>query len=248
LYYLLFCRGFFGKNRIIWEINYNCLIIIYNRNRNGAGMDGKITLDLNAFKALAADTRISILKSLGKRRKTLSELAEEQKLGASTVKEHLEVLQKAELVAQFDDGHKWKYWELTSKGKKIVYPEETQILVVLGGSFIALLAGIYLLFGKFSEFSGLQFSNLADSGARIMSAPAPAAMDASEKILSATAESAVASAIADEAAPTANNFGGNAIGNIAGINFPYLEIIIIVCAAILIGFCAAYFVNKKAKI
>ena len=42
-------------------------------------MDAKVVLDEKSFKALSADSRISILKNLTDRRRTLTELS--QKLG-----------------------------------------------------------------------------------------------------------------------------------------------------------------------
>lgn len=93
--------------------------------------DEKITLDVKAFKTLASDSRIGILKSLDKRRKTLTELSKQFGLSASTVKEHMEKLTKAELVRMVDDGHKWKYYELTRKGRQILHPGTGKIWVML---------------------------------------------------------------------------------------------------------------------
>ncbi len=76
-------------------------------------MDEKITLDRKSFEALAANTRVQILKSLNQRRKTLSELASQLKLSPSTVKEHMVMLQEAQLVEMKDEGRKWKYYELS---------------------------------------------------------------------------------------------------------------------------------------
>jgi DNA-binding transcriptional ArsR family regulator len=80
----------------------------------------KITLDREAFRSLASGTRISILKSLDQRRKMLTELAKELDMSPSTVKEHMDSLRKAGLVILKDDGHKWKYYELTRNGKNIL--------------------------------------------------------------------------------------------------------------------------------
>ena len=102
--------------------------------------DEKITLDKKAFKTLASDTRIGILKSLGVRRKMLSELAKEHKMSVSTVSEHLGKLVDAELIRQVDDGHKWKYYELTRKGKAVLNPEEKKIWILLSLSLLAFAA------------------------------------------------------------------------------------------------------------
>jgi len=113
-------------------------------------MEDKITLDRAAFKVLASDTRISIIKSLKRQRKTLSELAKESGMSVSTVKEHLDSLVKAELIIQKDEGHKWKYYELTRKGKNILNPGETRIWVLLSVSAIAAVGTFYSMFSSYS--------------------------------------------------------------------------------------------------
>jgi DNA-binding transcriptional ArsR family regulator len=102
-------------------------------------MDERITLDREAFRSLASKTRVDILKSLDRRRKMLAELSREFGMSPSTIKEHMDNLSGAGLVVQIDDGHKWKYYELTSKGRGIVRPTGTRILVILGLSAIALM-------------------------------------------------------------------------------------------------------------
>ena len=97
-------------------------------------MERQIVLDERSFKALSADSRVSILKSLGERRRTLSELSQKLDLGNSTVKEHCDILIQAQLIKQIDEGRKWKYYELTQKGKQIVLPnlmEEVKVLIIL---------------------------------------------------------------------------------------------------------------------
>jgi len=117
-------------------------------------MDDRVILDDRSFKALSADSRVNILKSLGERRRTLSELSTKLNLGNSTIKEHCDILIDAQLIKQIDEGRKWKYYELTSKGKQIVSPnlfDEVKVLIVLcigavifGGFIIMLLQGSIL--------------------------------------------------------------------------------------------------------
>jgi DNA-binding transcriptional ArsR family regulator len=102
-------------------------------------MDEKIVLDREAFKVLASDTRVGILKSLARQRKTLTELSREFGMSVSTVKEHLDNLSGAELIVQIDDGHKWKYYELTRKGRDILNPGETRIWILISLSGITAL-------------------------------------------------------------------------------------------------------------
>lgn len=94
----------------------------------------EIILDDKSFKALSADSRVNILKSLGQRRMTLTELSKKLSLENSTIKEHCSVLIDANLIKLIDDGHKWKYYELTGKGKSIIIPslmEQVRVLIML---------------------------------------------------------------------------------------------------------------------
>jgi DNA-binding MarR family transcriptional regulator len=116
-------------------------------------MSDEITLDKEVFKALAGDTRVSVLKSLMERRKTQSELAKELSLAAPTIKDHLDILQKAQLVREVDDGHKWKYIELTLKGKSILQPTDKRIMVLLGTSLFGVVSAGFLAYSKFSALT-----------------------------------------------------------------------------------------------
>lgn len=96
-------------------------------------------IDRKTLKALAADTRIDILKNLKVRRKTPSELSKELGLAPSTVIEHLNKLEKANLVKREETGHKWIYYNLTDKGKSLVeprYPIQFVIILSLGILFV----------------------------------------------------------------------------------------------------------------
>jgi DNA-binding transcriptional ArsR family regulator len=97
-------------------------------------MDDNVILDEKSFKALSAESRVGILKKLRERRMTLSELSTRLNLRGSTVKEHCTILQNAELIKKIDEGRKWKYYELTGKGKQIVAPsfmEEAKVFITL---------------------------------------------------------------------------------------------------------------------
>lgn len=138
-------------------------------------MDEKIILDEKSFKALSADSRINILKSLAERRRTLSELSQKLLLGSSTIKEHCDILTEAGLIAQHDEGRKWKYYELTSKGKQIIKPnfmEEIKVLIVLSIATVIVGGFVYMLLAGFGNFG------VSESGSRLMTA------DSSQKVLS----------------------------------------------------------------
>lgn len=117
-------------------------------------MPQTISLDKETFKALAGETRVRILKELNERQKTQSELAAKLHLSAPTVNEHISLLKKAGLVQEIDDGHKWKYFALSTKGKSILNPGEKQILLVLSVLTIA-FAG--LLAVVFSQIAGTNY-------------------------------------------------------------------------------------------
>lgn len=109
-------------------------------------MDKKLVLDDRSFKALSADSRVNILKKLNERRMTLSELSQKLDLKNSTIKEHCNILLNAELISKIDEGRKWKYYELTGKGKQVVEPnlmQEVQVFVMLSLTAIIFM-GLFL--------------------------------------------------------------------------------------------------------
>ena len=118
------------------------------------GMTDEITLDKEVFKALAGETRVQVLKALIERRKTQSELAKELNLAAPTIKDHVEILRHAGLVREMDDGHKWKYIELTVKGKSLLQPQDKRILVLLGTSLLGIVVSGFVIYSKWLSYMG----------------------------------------------------------------------------------------------
>jgi DNA-binding transcriptional ArsR family regulator len=99
-------------------------------------------IDRKTLKALAADTRLDILKSLGKRRKMPSELSKELNLATSTVVEHLDKLEEADLIKREETGHKWIYYSLTDKGSALVKPRiPTNFVIILGVCILVVFIG-----------------------------------------------------------------------------------------------------------
>ena len=133
------------------------------------GMDDTIRLDRRSFEALAADSRVRILKSLGRRRKTLTELARELNLSNSTMKEHLGVLVKAGLIIQKDEGRKWKYYELTRKGQGIVNPYPARVLIMLAVSMLLVVGSGWNFMNAYGVYSSEgqpgAYAAMADAGA-----------------------------------------------------------------------------------
>ena len=118
-------------------------------------MEPKITLSAHEFKALASETRTAIIKLLQDRNHTLTELSKKLGMAAPTIKQHLGILESAELVHGIDEGRKWKYYCLTRKGKSIFTAEQPiNVLFVLGASAVALVAVVYY----FLLFSSAQYS------------------------------------------------------------------------------------------
>lgn len=138
--------------------------------------EDKITLDREAFRTLASGTRVDILKSLDRRRKTLSELAKQFSMSVSTVKEHLDTLVKAGLIEQKDDGHKWKYYDLTKKGKQILHPEDARVWIILGVSALAMVGTVCSMLNE-SLLSPFQMYSMASERSY---APAPMLMGAAK--------------------------------------------------------------------
>jgi DNA-binding transcriptional ArsR family regulator len=187
-------------------------------------MEDKITLDRKAFKVLSSDTRVDILKYLGKRRMTLTELSKRLGMSASTVKEHLGNLSEAGLVEQKDDGHKWKYYELTRKGKGILSPMDNRVFLVLASSMAVMLGSLYSMFTRVPQ--SRIWANTKDYFA-------PTA-DILENDGAAGAAPPVPQAVAEEAA--------NTIGTVA---LPVLEITLIFVSILLIMVSLGYIVRKK---
>jgi len=131
-------------------------------------MNDEIRLDRETFKALAADTRVSILKSLSKRRMTGAELASEVKLSPSTIKEHLDQLEKVCLIEQMDEGRKWKYYALTHKGRQITATQRPsmRVWIVLGLSILGLAfttLNIFFLGGTFAPHDQFMSAQSAET-------------------------------------------------------------------------------------
>ncbi|MBD3398614.1 ArsR family transcriptional regulator [Candidatus Micrarchaeota archaeon] len=115
------------------------------------GMDDTIKLDRRSFEALAADSRVRVLKAISKRRKTLTELSKELGLSVSTTKEHLDVLVDAGLIIQKDEGRKWKYYELSRKGKGIVNPYPAKFVIMLAVSLLLVLGSGWNFMNSFGD-------------------------------------------------------------------------------------------------
>ena len=108
-----------------------------------------ITLDQESFKALASEVRVDILKKLDARRETVTDLSGLLGLSKPTLLEHLEKLQAAGLVKRVDEGRKWIYYELSSKGRKLLHPERVAIVVALSSAAVLAVIGVVSLLATY---------------------------------------------------------------------------------------------------
>ncbi len=183
----------------------------------------KITLDRESFRALASDTRVAILKSLGKRRKMLTELSKQMDMSPSTVKEHMDNLSKAGLVVQIDDGHKWKYYELTRKGENILNPVDTRIWIILSVSILGMIAVAWdVMRTSLWSYPQMFSANSADEWAR---APLAGGMQTITESAPKAADAAI-----QNAAPA----------------IPYVHIAVLVILGAVVALCAFRILRKRS--
>lgn len=124
-------------------------------------MDNKIIIDRPTLKAIAVDTRLEVLKSLGKRQKTLTELSKELNLSPATLKEHLDILLNVNLIKK-NESRKWKYYNLTYKGINLINPQETKALLsFVLGLILTIGFGLFLL-GSFMNVTDVRSSDYAE--------------------------------------------------------------------------------------
>jgi len=99
-------------------------------------------LDRSTIKLLASDTRADVIKSLGSRRKTLTELSKELELSPAALSEQMEKLERGGLVHKVDEGRKWKYYELTRRSRDFSRPQ-TPVMLVITSLVVVLFAGVF---------------------------------------------------------------------------------------------------------
>jgi DNA-binding transcriptional ArsR family regulator len=112
---------------------------------------GKITLNRETFKVLASETRVGILKNLDDKQMTVSDLARAMEMNKATLFEHLEKMITAGLIKKKEDERKWVYYHITWKGKNILHPERTKIMIALGISIICSIILISLLIAAINQ-------------------------------------------------------------------------------------------------
>ncbi|MFH1055121.1 MAG: winged helix-turn-helix domain-containing protein [Candidatus Altiarchaeota archaeon] len=208
-------------------------------------MSDKITLDRETFKALAADTRIDILKRIEAHKLTLTDLSEQMSMSPSTIKEHLDRLVEVGLIEQDDRGMKWKYYHLTSKGRNILTPQETKVWIMLGTTLLVLAGSAFTMLQKLSTLltqpsailQGVATEEMADASMNAAEA-APRLMMAAGAAANETMQKA-----AEAAAPT-TLMVQNAVESVTP-SLPWLEMALVVASLIAAGACIGYLMKKR---
>ncbi len=90
-------------------------------------------IPVRTLKALDNGTRVEILKTLAKRRYTISELSKILGTHKQLVYYHMKVLESSGLVRRVENGRKWIYYELTDLSRKILSSWKIRIIL----SFLA---------------------------------------------------------------------------------------------------------------
>jgi DNA-binding transcriptional ArsR family regulator len=172
------------------------------------GFVAKITLDADTFRALASSTRLTVLKALSERRKTLTELSRDLNLNKATVHEHMALLTAAGLVRKRDDeGRKWIYYELTWTGQRILHPEATTTFNLLLGLSVAAAGGGVAMLGR---ALGWWLQDKADdgAGARTMGMPPEGSQPADAPPAEDAQQFALTEPVDDAANPSFFDDGG----------------------------------------
>lgn len=208
-------------------------------------MGDKITIDKETFKALAVDTRVTILKNLDEHKATLSDLAEDLKLSPSTVKEHLDRLVAADLIEQIDSGTKWKYYRLTRKGRSVVNPVETKVWFLLAVTAVVWAAGMVRMYNKLSTLleDFLSMPLTAAKAPQAARALGDAAEAGTAKVM---AVSSNATEVAASAQPVVEHAGPFVRDVVASV--PYADIVLALSLTLVLGLCIGYILRSRRYI
>ena len=185
--------------------------------------DEKILIDRKTLKAISSDTRMDLLKHLSNRRYTLSELSKKMDLKNPTIKEHLDNLIDSNLVKKEESENKWKYYSLTRKGKKIIQPEEVNVLFAFSFSLLSALT-----LGAVWLREQLQQTTIEPTLARVASEPVSNEIAAYAILTNVTPE------LASQAIETTSTIA------------PTIALILSISIALLIG-TGSYLLYKKRK-
>jgi len=102
-------------------------------------------LNAEGFRAILSSARITIMKSLRERDKTIPELSVELGFSETAVRHHLQKLSASGFVNKKESSRKWVYFRLTPEGEKIVADEPKKIVLILSLLLVA-VSSLFALF------------------------------------------------------------------------------------------------------
>jgi len=109
-------------------------------------MEESFRVSKDLMKVVSADTRTEILKALENRQMTASELSRFLDKHVTTVSEHLDLLNRANLIERIErPGRKWIYYKLSGLGRQMLHPQPYKIILVLTLSFLSFGLGMYFI-------------------------------------------------------------------------------------------------------
>jgi DNA-binding transcriptional ArsR family regulator len=129
-------------------------------------MGDTVQIDRDTIKALGSETRLEILRRLGERQMTESEVSRSIGKHVTTVAQHMRVLERRNLVERMErPGRKWIYYKLSSSGKRIVHPSDHGFVFGLLGSLGMIVTGAAF---SMAQMRGQFSAQMADQAAGAM--------------------------------------------------------------------------------
>ena len=206
---------------------------------------GEITLTSTEFRALSSDTRVQIIKLLKERNYTLTELSKKLNLSPPTIKQHLDTLVKSEIIELKDEGRKWKYYELTRKGKNIVEPSHTNVLIVIGANIVAIIVVLYFFGFALQASSSPIYAKeaVAPRYNMLMGTQIASSSQIDSNTKGASGEQKISQPAADTAGKTSET---SEISGFIGSNF--IELSVLAALALVLAVLLGFNLGKNARL
>lgn len=207
-------------------------------------------LNRKTLKALSADTRQDIVKLVSQRPHTISELAKKTGKHVTTVKEHVQVLEKAELIEKRPSTNKWVYYTLTGKGEKLFKPKYYSWVVVLSLSVVLMFTGFLRMFQSSAQTiqTGAAKTSLAETGQSAIRRAAENISGEAEKIPLTEIGKPVTDKILEEAPNIVGGGQGISDVSIVAAGTDIIGIMLIVLALIGFAYVAYKMWKRKATV
>ncbi len=202
--------------------------------------DASLTINQEELKALSSETRTSILKLLNERKYTLAELSKLKNVSPPSMKQQLKVLEDNNLIQQLDEGRKWKYYELTKKGKKLLNTRKKPIhitLILSASIFLLLITGI-VFYANTIIYTG--------TPTQAMNMTLETSVGAQEPIMKTTQPIETKGNYAiDETTGEKSTTKGNILTNPKTCDLTYLNLNFII--AVILSLIIGYYLRQKLK-